>query len=143
MPSTQAISATNRLLAALPRKDREQLLANCEQIELIFSQELNRPGELISHVYFPTGSFISLVTPINGCAGLEVGMIGNEGMLGITLMLGIDVAPFQALVQEAGPALRMTAPLFLRELEQSPALQRELKPYLYADIPHPLSRTSI
>ncbi|MDD1624667.1 MAG: hypothetical protein LUO94_07890 [Methylococcaceae bacterium] len=41
MPSTQAIPATNRLLAALPRKDREQLLANCEQIELIFSQELN------------------------------------------------------------------------------------------------------
>ena len=47
MPSTQAVPATNRLLAALPRKDREQLLANCEQIELIFAEVLYRPGELI------------------------------------------------------------------------------------------------
>ena len=78
MLSTQAIPATNRLLAALPRKDREHLLANCEQIELIFAEVLYRPGELISHVYFPTGSFISLMTPINGGASLEVRLIGNE-----------------------------------------------------------------
>ncbi len=134
MPSTQAVPATNRLLAALPRKDREQLLANCEQIELIFAEVLYRPGELISHVYFPTGSFISLMTPINGGASLEVRLIGNEGMLGITLMLGVDVAPFHAMVQGAGPALRMTAPSFLRELEQSPALQQELKRYLYVSM---------
>jgi len=132
--STQAIPATNRLLAALPCKDREHLLANCEQIELIFAEVLYRPGELISHVYFPTGSFVSLMTPINGGASLEVRLIGNEGMLGITLMLEVDVAPFYALVQGAGPALRMTAPSFLRELEQSSALQRELKRYLYVSM---------
>lgn len=131
MPSIQAVSATNRLLAALPRKDREQLLASCEQIELTFAEVLNRPGEPIAHVYFPTESFISLMTPINGCAGLEVRLVGNEGMLGITLMLGVDVAPFHALVLGAGPALRMTAPSFLHELEHSPALQQELKRYLY------------
>ena len=134
MPSTQAVPATNRLLAALPRKDREQLLANCEEIELIFAEVLYRAGELISHVYFPTGSFISLVTPIDGGASLEVGLIGNEGMLGITLMLGVDVAPFHALVQGAGSALRITAPSFLHELEQSPALQLELKRYLYVSM---------
>ena len=59
----QVVPATNRLLAALPPRDREQLLANCEEIELIFAEVLYRPGELISHVYFPAGSFISLVTP--------------------------------------------------------------------------------
>ena len=74
------------------------------------------------------------MTPIDGGAGLEVGLIGNEGMLGITLMLGVDVAPFHAVVQGAGPALRMTAPSFLRELEQSPALQLELKRYLYVSM---------
>jgi CRP-like cAMP-binding protein len=134
VPHTQAVPATNRLLAALPRKDREQLLANCEQIELIFAEVLYRAGELIPHVYFPTGSSISLMTPIDGDAGLKVGLIGNEGMLGITLMLEVDAAPFHALVQGAGPALRITAPSFLRELEQSPALQQELKRYLYVSM---------
>jgi len=110
------------------------LLANCEEIELIFAEVLYRPGELISHVYFPTGSYISLVTAINGDAGLEVRLIGNEGMLGITLTLGVDVAPFHAWVLGAGPALRMAAPTFLRELERSPALQLDLKHYLYVSM---------
>ncbi len=134
MPSTQTVPVTNRLLAALSHKDREQLLANCEKIELVFAEVLYRAGELITHVYFPIESFISLMTPINGGAGLEVRLIGNEGMLGIALMLGVDVAPFHALVQGAGPALRITAPSFLRELEHSPALQQELKRYLYVSM---------
>jgi hypothetical protein len=82
-------------------------------------------------VYFPTGSLISLVKSINGDAGLEVGLIGNEGMLGITLMLGVDIVPFRAMVQGAGPALSLAAPSFMSELEHCPALHRELKRYLY------------
>jgi CRP-like cAMP-binding protein len=134
VPSTQVVPATNRLLGAVPPRDREQWLANCEEIELIFAEVLYRPGELISHVYFPTGSYISLMTPINGATGLEVRLIGNEGMLGSTLILGVDVAPFHARVLGAGPALRMTAPSFLRELEQLPALQLDLKRYLYVSM---------
>lgn len=134
MSSTQAVPSANRLLAALPRKDCEQLIANCEPIELVFAEVLYSAGERISHVYFPTASFISLVTPIDDSANLEVGLVGNEGMLGITLILEVDVAPFLALVQGAGPALRITAPLFLRELEQSAALQMELKRYLYVSM---------
>jgi len=132
--ATQAVPAANRLLTALPRKDREQLIAKCEQIELNFAEELYRSGELMRHVYFPTGSFISLVTPIDDSASLGMGLVGNEGMLGITLVLGIDVAPFHALVQGSGSALRMTTASFLRELEQSPALQQELKRHLYVSM---------
>ena len=134
LPHIRSVSATNHLLAALPRKNCEQLLVNCEQIELIFGEVLYRPKELIPYVYFPIGSSISLETPINGGAGLEVKLIGNEGMLGITLILEVDVAPFHALVVGAGPALRMSAPLFLRELERSVALQQELKHYLYVSM---------
>lgn len=134
MPPTQAVPINNRLLAALPCKDREQLLANCEQIELVFAEALYLAGEIIPYVYFPTGSFISLMAPINGGENLEMGLIGNEGMFGITLMLKVDVAPFHALVQGAGSALRITATSFLRELEQSPALQLELKRYLYVSM---------
>lgn len=134
MPSPHPVPATNRLLAALPGTDRHHFLASCEPVELVLADVLGNPGDPIRHVYFPTGSVISLVMPIDGEAGLQVGLIGNEGMLGSTLMLGVDVAPFRALVQGAGPALRMTAPSFLRELEQSPVLQRELKRYLYVSM---------
>jgi CRP-like cAMP-binding protein len=132
--NTQAVLAPNRLLAALPSKDREQLLAQCEQVELCFAKVLYRSRERLSHVYFPTGSIISLMMPIDDCSNLEVGLIGNEGMLGITAMLGVEFAPFQALVQGAGSALRITVPTFLHELEQSEALQQELDHYLYVTL---------
>lgn len=134
MPPIPPVPVANRLLAGLPCKDREQLLSHCESIELAFAEALYCPGAAITHVYFPTGGFISLVTPIHGNAGVEVGLIGNEGMLGITLTLEVDVSPFHAVVQGAGPALRMTTPAFLRELEQSAALQRALKHYLYVSM---------
>jgi len=126
--------ATNGLIAALPRKDREHLLAGCERVELAFADVLCEPGDLIRHVYFPADGFISLLTPRDGCTSLEVGLVGSEGMLGITLMLGVDVSPLRALVQGAGAALRMDAAPFRRELAYSAALQRELNRYLYVSI---------
>ena len=134
MPSTQSISFTNRLLAALSGDDLERVMADCEPVELGFSQVLSKPGDAIDFVYFPTDSVISLVMPVDGNSGLEVGLIGYEGMLGIPLMLGVDVAPFHALVQVAGPALRMATPAFLRELKASPALHERLKRYLYVSM---------
>lgn len=134
MSTTQTVLTPNRLLAALPSKDREQLLAHCEQVELAFAKVLYRSGERLPHIYFPTGSIISLITPIDDCGNLEVGLVGNEGMLGITAMLGVEVAPFQALVQGAGSALRITVPAFLHELEQSRALRQELDRYLYVTL---------
>lgn len=131
MPSNIAPPPANRLLAALPRKDRVRFLAGCETVELTFGDVLSMPDERISHVYFPTDSFISLVMPIAGGASLEVGLVGDEGMLGVALVLGVDVSSLRALVQGAGPALRMSAKTFQRELALSPALQRLLKRYLY------------
>lgn len=131
MPRTESVSASNRLIEALPRKDRQCFLAACEPVDLAFAEVLAKPGERIRHVYFPTESFISLISPIDGSSGLEVGMVGDEGMLGLPLVLGVDVSPLRAVVQGAGPALRMSAATFRRELGSSPALQRGLKRYLY------------
>ncbi|WP_260291613.1 Crp/Fnr family transcriptional regulator [Sedimenticola hydrogenitrophicus] len=131
MPNNRPVPAVNRLLAALPRKHRERFLAGCVPVELAFADVLAEPGERICHVYFPTESFISLVAPIDSRASLEVGLVGDEGMLGISLLLGVDVSPLRSVVLGAGQTLRMDTALFRRELDQIPALQRELKRYLY------------
>jgi CRP-like cAMP-binding protein len=92
---------------------------------------LESSGKPIDHAYFPIDSSIALVMPMEGGSGLEAALIGNEGMLGVALMLGVEVAPFRAVVQGAGSALRITAPSFLRELEHSPSLKRQLNRYVY------------
>jgi len=122
---------TNRLLAALPGRALARVLANCESVDLVFADVVCLPGDRIHHVYFPTDSFISLVAPVDGYAGLEVGMVGREGMFGVSLMLGVDVSPLHALVQGAGPALRMNAGRFRRELAGSLALRQGLNRYVY------------
>jgi CRP-like cAMP-binding protein len=107
------------------------MLAGSETVDLAFGDVLYNPGERLHHVYFPLRSFISLIMPIDASASLEVGLVGNEGMFGIPLVLGVDVSPVRAVVQGAGSALRMDAPVFCRELGRSPALQREMDRYIF------------
>jgi CRP-like cAMP-binding protein len=131
LPIVKPDKAGNQLLAALPNRDRGRVLAGCEPVELVFAQILSEPGERIEHVYFPTESFISLTKPLNDPASLEVGLVGDEGMHGVSLILGVDMSHLHAVVQGEGRALRMNATPFRRELAQSPALERTLKRYLY------------
>ena len=121
----------NRLLATLPSKDHQRFLANCEPVELHFAEVLSEPGERIRHVYFPTDSFVSLVTLVDGHAGLEVRLVGDEGMIGTPLVLGVELTLLRTVVQGAGPAWRTTPVLFRDALRQSSALQATLNRYLY------------
>lgn len=132
MPSTQRVPTANRLLQALPRSDLSRLLAGCETVELAFAEVLCKSAAPLRHVYFPTGALISLTMPIDGSASasLEVGLIGNEGMLGIPLALGVDVSSVHAVVQGAGSAWRMAAAPFCGELGRSPALRRAIDCYV-------------
>ena len=131
MPSIQPVNAANRLLAAMPSGERRRLLAACETVKLAFGDTLYTPGERLSHVYFPTTGFISMIMPIDGSSSLEVGLIGNEGMFGIPIVLGVDVSPVRAVVQGAGSAFRMDAARFCRELAGSKALHRAIDRYVF------------
>ena len=129
MSQSGSAPPANRLLAALPNKDRLRFISGCTPVNLVFSSTLTEPGEPIRQVHFPMGSVVSLVAPIEGRAGLEVGLVGDEGMTGTPLILGVTSSPLHALVQGAGPALSMTSARFKRELTQSPALQKLLRRY--------------
>ena len=134
MRSIPRVPPVNRLLQALPSSDLRRLLADCETVEVAFAEVLYTAGERLSYVYFPISSFISLIMPIDDASSLEVGLVGNEGMFGIPLALGVDVSPVRAVVQGAGSALRMSAASFCREFGRSPALQREIDRYVFVHV---------
>lgn len=134
MSSPRPTAAVNRLLRGLPDRVKRRILAGCETVDLVFADVLCAPGDRIGHVYFPTSSFISLIMPIDDSASLEVGMVGNEGMFGIPLVLGVDVSPVCAVVQGAGAALRMDAAGFSREFGRSPALHHAIDRYVFVHL---------
>jgi len=121
----------NLLLAALPAADRRRLLTHLEPVELVAADTLTEPGDVVRHAFFPVDSFVSLIAPIEGGGQLEVGLVGNEGMVGASLIVGVRVSPLRALIQGAGRAWRLDTATMTRELERSAALRRVLGRYAY------------
>lgn len=131
MASTKRTPAANLLLSALPAADRLRLTGEQPPVDLRFGAVLDEAGDRIRHVHFPIDSFISLITPGTGQAQLEIGLVGNEGMLGVPLLLGINVSPVRTLVQGAGRAWRVDAATFQRALESSAGIRTALNRYLF------------
>jgi CRP-like cAMP-binding protein len=123
-------SVENQLLAALPRKDANRLLVVSEPVALTLADILMESSAPTRFVYFPTAGFISLVARIEDHPGLEVGMVGSEGMLGVQIALGVGISPLRALVQGPGAAWRVPVAAFRRELAASVALRRGMNRYI-------------
>ena len=121
----------NHLIERLPLAERTRLLSICEAVELTLGAVLFEPSEKTRHVWFPIDGFISLISLIDGSPGVEVGMVGREGMLGAHLVLGVTTTPLRAIVQGAGKAWQVEATAFRAELAQGTALRRTLDSYLY------------
>lgn len=126
--------AENALIRSLPRAERLQLLAHCEPVQLELSSVLVEAGVPLSQVLFPVDGFVSQVLQMPGHSGLEVGMVGREGMLGATLALGVAPSPVRSVVQGAGSAWRLGSVHFGRELKPGKALHRLVHRYLYVTL---------
>lgn len=123
---------TNRLLAALPKKEYQQLLPALEEVTLVFGDILFEPGDLIRHVYFPNNSIISLLSAVEDRELLEVGMVGNEGMAGLPVFMGVSRSRNRALVQGAGTAMRMSAAALREQIGQDGSLHHLLLGYAHS-----------
>ena len=112
----------NHILARLPQGDYERLRSNLEPIKLQLGQVLQEAGALIEHVYFPVNAMISLISETSEGESVEVGVIGYEGMEGISLALGVDKSPHRAIVQFPDGAIRMRAEALRAEFNRAGAL---------------------
>lgn len=133
MPTKQKNTpVANRLLAALPAKDYQRLLPELEPVTLTFGDILFEPGETIRHVYFPDHSIISLLSTVGEREHLEVGIVGNDGMAGLPIFMGVSTSRSRGLVQGEGSAMRMKAAALRKELSNGSGLQKPLHRYTHS-----------
>lgn len=99
----------NRLLAALPDEALQRLLPHLEYVPLPLGKALYESGDTLRHAYFPTDSIVSLLNLLENGASAEVSVVGNEGLVGIALLMGGDSTPSRAIVQSGGFAYRLSA----------------------------------
>ena len=109
------VPGENRLLTALPRNEYDRLLPHLEEVSLPSRDILYEANGLIAHVFFPLTGVVSLVI-MDGGSTHEVGIIGNEGLVGVPVFLGSDRSPTRAIAQIPGAALQMKAKLFQKEM---------------------------
>jgi CRP-like cAMP-binding protein len=121
----------NNILAALPDVELRRLLSGAETVSLSFGQVLQEPGQIKRHVYFPIDAYVSQVASLSGVPRIEIGLVGAEGMIGSSLLLGVQIAPLHTVVQGSGDALRIDATRFIRELGRGPGLRAVMSRYLY------------
>jgi CRP-like cAMP-binding protein len=132
---------SNPLLAALPAEAAAALHAQLELVSLNAGQMLHESGTPLRQVYFPCTATISLVSPLQNGAAVEVAVIGREGVVGVSALLGGSVAPCRAVVQRAGLAYRLSVnemPMLLRD---GGPLQKQLLRYTHALFAH-IAQTS-
>ena len=132
MSSAKSPSIQNQLLARLPEKEYQALQGHLKEVPLIFEEFLYRPRMLLSDVYFPNSGIVSLVAGVNERSTLEVGLIGNEGMVGLNVFMGVDSTLNHAVVQGAGSAMKMKATAFRKACSNGGGLPRILLRYTHS-----------
>jgi CRP-like cAMP-binding protein len=127
----QNIPIGNKILAALPAGEYRRLADKLEPFDLKLGSTIYEPDENIKQVYFPESGIISFLTAIEQRSTLEVGLVGNEGMVGLSAFLGITKSPNNAVVRAEGIAWRMSAADFLKECRENTLLLRIVHRYTH------------
>jgi CRP-like cAMP-binding protein len=109
---------TNRLLAALPESEWQRWLPELESVAMPLGQVLYESGATLSHVYFPTTAIVSLLYVMENGSSAEIAVVGNEGIVGISLFMGGESTPSRAVVQSAGSGFRLKAQLVKNEFNR-------------------------
>ena len=110
---------SNRLLAALPEETWRRWLPQLEAVDLPLGQVLYESGGTLSHVYFPTTAIVSLLYVMENGASAEIAVVGNEGIVGISLFMGGETTPSRAVVQSAGRGYRLKAQAIKEEFNRA------------------------
>jgi CRP-like cAMP-binding protein len=129
MTTTAKPPPRNKILSALPAHEYNRLLPLLTPVSLPIGQTLYDIGERIEYVYFVNSAIVSLVTHLKNGDSVEVGMVGNEGMVGLSVALGDNVAQNHAVMQSADGAMRMKASALKKEIKRGGRLQRLLLRY--------------
>ena len=122
----------NHLLAALPQAEWQRWLPQCESVQMPLGQVLYEPGDTLSHAYFPTTSIVSLLYVMENGASAEIAVVGNDGLVGISLFMGGESTPSRAVVQSTGEGIRIPAQLIKDEFNRSGAVMHLLLRYTQA-----------
>jgi CRP-like cAMP-binding protein len=138
----KVVGLENRLLAKLEVEDYKRLQLFLEEVELPLGKVVYQNGQDLEYVYFPTSSVVSLVYTLNDGMTAEVGLIGNEGVVGIAVFLGGNSTPNQAIVQIKGKAVRLSAKVVQAEFKRGDSFQNILLRYTQALITQ-ISQTAI
>ncbi|MDZ8050254.1 MAG: Crp/Fnr family transcriptional regulator [Aulosira sp. ZfuVER01] len=129
---TTTIMRENRLLEALPAFEYERLVPYLNLVSLSLGQVVYEAEEPITQVYFPHNSLVSLIITTENGSTVEVGIVGNEGMVGMPVILGSNTTTTTGIVQIAGTAMQMNADILKIEFERGGTLQKLLLRYLQA-----------
>ncbi|TVO53410.1 Crp/Fnr family transcriptional regulator [Denitromonas halophila] len=122
----------NHLLAALPVEDRERLFSKLEETPMPLGHVLYESGAQMRHIYFPTTAIVSLLYVMEDGASAEIAVVGNEGVVGVSLFMGGETTPSRAVVQSAGLAYRLPGQLLKDEFLRAGPMQRLLLRYTQA-----------
>lgn len=122
----------NQLLAGLPKKDYVSLERHLEEVPLVFEEILYQPHVLLSDIYFPNSGIVSLLAGTGERSTLEVGLVGNEGVVGLSVFMGVNSSLNRAVVQGAGSAMKMKATAFRKLSNHGGVLQQRLQRYSHS-----------
>ena len=117
----------NGLLAALPEAEWRRWQPLLEAVDLPLGRVLYESGSTLSHVYFPTTAIVSLLYVMENGASAEIAVVGNEGLVGVSLFMGGESTPSRAVVQSAGQGFRLASEIIKREFTRAPVLHLLLR----------------